>query len=233
MPLYTPPAPFGLNEIVLRASGGDDLDIFQAAVAAAGTRGVRILLPDPLYYLSDELHITADNIFLVGVGDSSGQTARSTTIARSARASGGAVVWFGPKTDSVIPLSSWALLGGLAAALIGLPVGLESGLRSAGCGFFYGLLAFHLQRVDPDDEHLAAGLVGAVCGIRSLGGPVAVTALALPVPEIHSLLHQPLAHSALAAITELMRGWLPLWLPLIGSALLLQGAQRLLPALRP
>jgi hypothetical protein len=32
---------------------------------------------------------------------------------------------------------------------------------------------------------------------------------------------------------ELIRGWLPLWLPLIGSALLLHGAQRLLPALRP
>ncbi|MCP9899568.1 hypothetical protein KBZ12_04190 [Cyanobium sp. Cruz CV13-4-11] len=113
---------------------------------------------------------------------------------------------------------SWALLGGLAAALIGLPAGLDSGLRSAGCGFFYGLLAFHLQRVDPDDEHLAAGLVGAVCGIRSLGGAVVVT---------------PLAQSAMAAIIELMRGWLPLWLPLIGSALLLRGAQRLLPALRP
>ena len=128
---------------------------------------------------------------------------------------------------------SWALLGGLAAALIGLPAGLDSGLRSAGCGFFYGLLAFHLQRVDPDDEHLAAGLVGAVCGIRSLGGPVVVGSLALPVPEIHSLLNRPLAHSVVEAIIDLMRGWLPLWLPLIGSALLLRGAQRLLPALRP
>ena len=128
---------------------------------------------------------------------------------------------------------SWALLGGLAAALIGLPAGLDSGLRSGGCGFFYGLLAFHLQRVDPDDDHLAAGLVGAVCGIRSLGGPVAVTPLALPVPEIQALLNQPLARGTLGAILELMRGWLPLWLPLIGSALLLQAAQRLLPTLRP
>ncbi len=128
---------------------------------------------------------------------------------------------------------SWALLGGLAAALIGLSAGVDSGLRSAGCGFFYGLLAFHLQRVDPDDEHLAAGLVGAVCGIRSLGGPVVVTALALPVQDIQSLLHQPLVPRAAGAILELLRGWLPLWLPLIGSALLLQGAQRLLPALRP
>ncbi len=120
---------------------------------------------------------------------------------------------------------SWAALGALTAGLIGLPAGLESGLRSAGCGFFYGLLAFHLQRVDPDDDHLAAGLVGAVCGIRSLGAPVAVNALTLG--------HQPLAGNAAAAMMDLIRGWLPLWLPLIGSALLLHGAQRLLPALRP
>ncbi len=118
---------------------------------------------------------------------------------------------------------SWAVLGGLVAGLLGLPGGLEGGLRSAGCGFFYGLLAFHLQRVDPDDDHLAAGLVGAVCGIRSLGAPVALTAIT----------HQSLASGATAAMMELIRGWLPLWLPLIGSALLLHGAQRLLPALRP
>jgi len=118
---------------------------------------------------------------------------------------------------------SWAVLGGLVAGLLGLPGGLEGALRSAGCGFFYGLLAFHLQRVDPDDDHLAAGLVGAVCGIRSLGAPVALTVIS----------HQPLASSAPAAMMELIRGWLPLWLPLIGSALLLHGAQRLLPALRP
>jgi hypothetical protein len=62
---------------------------------------------------------------------------------------------------------------------------------------------------------------------------VVVGSQALPVPEIHSLLHRPLAHSVVEAIIDLMRGWLPLWLPLIGSALLLRGAQRLLPALRP
>ncbi|WP_216900916.1 hypothetical protein [Synechococcus sp. CCY 9618] len=111
----------------------------------------------------------------------------------------------------------WAVLAAVAAGLMGLATGLDGGLRSAGCGFFYGLLAFHLQRVDPDDSHLAAGLVGAVCGIRSLGAPLALPSLALPA----------------AAMIELIRGWLPLWLPLIGSALLLQGAQRLLPALRP
>jgi hypothetical protein len=128
---------------------------------------------------------------------------------------------------------SWAMLGGFAAGLMGLPAGLESALRSAGCGFFYGLLAFHLQRVDPDDDHLAAGLVGAVCGIRSLGAPLALTSLSRPVPELLPLVHQPLARSAAAAMMDLIRGWLPLWLPLIGSALLLYGAQRLLPALRP
>jgi hypothetical protein len=36
-----------------------------------------------------------------------------------------------------------------------------------------------------------------------------------------------------AAMMEMLRGWLPLWLPLIGSALALHGALRLLPALRP
>lgn len=128
---------------------------------------------------------------------------------------------------------SWALLGALAAALIGLPAGLESALRSAGCGFFHGLLAFHLQRVDPDDDHLAAGLVGAVCGIRSLGGPVAGSVPVLALPPLPQLLHQPLANRAAEALLELARGWLPLWLPLIGSALVLAGAQRLLSALRP
>ena len=65
----------------------------------------------------------------------------------------------------------WALLSGLSAGLISLPMGLEMAVRSGGCGLFYGLLAFHLQRVDPDDAHLQAGLVGAICGIRSLALP--------------------------------------------------------------
>jgi hypothetical protein len=93
--------------------------------------------------------------------------------------------------------------------------GLDPALRSAGCGFFYGLLAFHLQRVDPDDSHLQAGLVGAVCGIRSLGSPLELTS-GLP-----------------AVMMALIRGWLPLWLPLIGSALVLHSAQRLAPRLLP
>jgi len=122
---------------------------------------------------------------------------------------------------------SWALLGGAAAALIALLItllittdghlltALEPALRAGGGGFFYGLLAFHLQRVDPDDGHLQAGLVGAVCGITSLAAPLQVTE-GLP-----------------AVMMELLRGWLPLWLPLVGSALLLRGVHRLLPALRP
>ena len=112
---------------------------------------------------------------------------------------------------------SWALVGGAAATLISLGTGhgLEPALRSGGCGFFYGLLAFHLQRVDPDDSHLQAGLVGAVCGITSLATPLQVTE-ALPQVMMGAL-----------------RGWLPLWLPLVGSALLLRVVHRLLPALRP
>ena len=65
----------------------------------------------------------------------------------------------------------WALLAGISAGLISLVWGLEAVIRSGGCGLFYGLLAFHLQRVDPDDSHLQAGLVGAICGVRSLGMP--------------------------------------------------------------
>ena len=59
----------------------------------------------------------------------------------------------------------WALLAGITAGLLSLAWGVEEVIRSSGCG----LLAFHLQRVDPDDSHLQAGLVGAVCGLRSLG----------------------------------------------------------------
>ena len=45
---------------------------------------------------------------------------------------------------------AWALAAGASALLLGLPLGLEPALRAGGCGFFYGLLAFHLQRVDPE-----------------------------------------------------------------------------------
>ena len=110
----------------------------------------------------------------------------------------------------------WAMAAGAVAGLPELvAAGLDPALRSAGCGFFYGLLAFHLQRVDPDDSHLQAGLVGAVCGIRSLGSPLELTS-GLP-----------------AVMMALIRGWLPLWLPLIGSALVLHSAQRLAPRLLP
>ncbi len=109
----------------------------------------------------------------------------------------------------------WALLAGISAGLISLGWGLEAVIRSGGCGLFYGLLAFHLHRADPDDSHLQAGLVGAICGVRSLGMP-----LTLDKWQLDSL--------GLVGV-ELLQGWLPL----IGSALLLHGTHRFLPASRP
>ena len=109
----------------------------------------------------------------------------------------------------------WALLAGVSAGLISLPWGLEEAIRSGGCGLFYGLLAFHLQRVDPDDGHLQPGLVGAVCGVRSLSLPLS------------------LDDWRTAALASLVLELLQAWLPLIGSALLLQGLNRFLPASRP
>lgn len=132
----------------------------------------------------------------------------------------------------------WALLAALVAGAIGLALAavageaagavelarasglLDAALRAGGCGFFYGLLAFHLQRVDPDDGHLQAGLVGAVCGLLSLAAPLA-GGCTFP--------GAPLSAVMMAAVSR----WLPLWLPLIGSALLLHTAQRQLPVLRP
>jgi hypothetical protein len=132
----------------------------------------------------------------------------------------------------------WALIAALGAGAIGLALAfwageaagavelararglLDAALRAGGCGFFYGLLAFHLQRVDPDDGHLQAGLVGAVCGLVSLAAPLAGgwSPAGVPLPAV-----------MMAAVSR----WLPLWLPLIGSALLLHTAQRQLPVLRP
>ena len=109
----------------------------------------------------------------------------------------------------------WAVVAGLIAGLIGLVWGLEPAVRSGGCGLFYGLLAFHLHRVDPEDSHLQGGLVGAVCGIRSLG-------MALPLDNWHG-----------DGLTSLGVELFQAWLPLIGSALLLQGLHRVLPASRP
>ena len=109
----------------------------------------------------------------------------------------------------------WALLTGVSAAVLGLAWGLEDAIRSGGCGLFYGLLAFHLQRVDPDDSHLQAGLVGAICGVRSLGLPLA--------------LDNWQADALASLVLELLQAWLPL----IGSAVLLHGTHRFLPASRP
>lgn len=86
---------------------------------------------------------------------------------------------------------------------------------------FYGLLAFHLTRVDPTDSHLQAGLVGAVCGLHSLGLP-------LPLPaamELPAALAQVLPRLAL----ELLEAWLPV----IAAALLLQWLPRRITALQP
>ena len=111
---------------------------------------------------------------------------------------------------------AWALAAGLIALGLGLLIsGLEAGLRAGGCGFFYGLLAFHLQRVDPDDSHLQAGLVGAVCGIHSLGLPPLAP---WPIPEP---LLDGLAKVGPTVMMELVRAWLPL----IGAALVLHGSQ--------
>ena len=121
-----------------------------------------------------------------------------------------------PRDQLRLQSIGWAVPAGAVAGLPELvAAGLDPALRSAGCGFFYGLLAFHLQRVDPDDSHLQAGLVGAVCGIRSLGSPLE---MASGLPTV---------------MMGLIRGWLPLWLPLIGSALVLHSAQRLAPRLLP
>ena len=110
---------------------------------------------------------------------------------------------------------SWALIAGLAAGLISLPLGIEQAVRSTGCGLFYGLLAFHLERVDPEDSHLQAGLVGAVCGIRTLG-------MCLPSPWAD-------ADSLASLVQDLLMGWMPM----IGSSLLLHRTQRMLSASRP
>lgn len=120
----------------------------------------------------------------------------------------------------VRPLAEWVEGSPtLFAEITLLAPALEPALRAGGCGFFYGLLAFHLQRVDPDDDHLQAGLVGAVCAIRSL---------AAPAPWCGGLAAGPLE-----AMMEALRTWLPLWLPVVAAALWLWVAQRLLPAPRP
>ncbi len=133
---------------------------------------------------------------------------------------------------------SWALLAGSVAGLLALVTPsspgwaerLDPALRAAGCGFFLGLLAFHLQRVDPDDGHLQAGLVGAICAIRSLAAPLPWL---LPPFDHDPHALEELTRALPSLMMDTLRIWLPLWWPLIGSALLLQWAQRLLPAPRP
>lgn len=81
-------------------------------------------------------------------------------------------------------------------------LGLEAALRAGGCGLFYGLLAFHLQRVDPDDSHLQA--VG-------------------DWPE-----GQPWPAALVTVAPTVIIGLIRAWLPLVGAALLLHLSLHLL-----
>jgi H+/Cl- antiporter ClcA len=101
------------------------------------------------------------------------------------------------------------------------PLVVQTGIRAGGCGLFYGLLAFHLTRVDPNDTHLQAGLVGAVCGIHSLGLPLGLPA----TTGLNELLATGLPHLAVALLRA--------WLPVAASALLLVLLPRRWPGLQP
>ena len=137
---------------------------------------------------------------------------------------------------------SWALVAGLSALAVAAlwswlagsastSRAVETCLRSGGCGLFYGLLAFHLQRVDPDDSHLQAGLVGAVCGLRSLGGPSlpGIDHLLAAIPVSSDQVPLRLLSAMMELLSVWLPLWLPLWLPIIGGALMLHGVQRWLP----
>jgi hypothetical protein len=113
-----------------------------------------------------------------------------------------------------------AALAGQAQPLAWPPL-LQAGLRAGGCGMFYGLLAFHLTRVDPDDSHLQAGLVGAVCGLHSLGLPLLLPSAA----DLPAALAQ--------VLPRLMLELIGAWLPVIAAALLLQWLPRRLTVLQP
>ncbi len=81
-------------------------------------------------------------------------------------------------------------------------LGLEAALRAGGCGLFYGLLAFHLQRVDPDDSHLQA---------------------VSDWPE-----GQPWPAALVTVAPTVIIGLIRAWLPLVGAALLLHLSLHLL-----
>jgi len=71
----------------------------------------------------------------------------------------------------------------------------------------------------PDDSHLQAGLVGAVCGIHSLALP-ALTDWPAELPPGTALL---------AVAPTVMMGLIRAWVPLVGAALLLHLTLHLLP----
>jgi hypothetical protein len=133
---------------------------------------------------------------------------------------------------------SWALVAAAAAALIAAPLSLLQGgdpldpcLRATISGLFYGLLRFHLQRVDPDDGHLQAGLVGAVCALISLGAAQSGSDPVLAaLPDSADPMPVRLLSAMMGLLGIWLPLWLPLWLPIIGSALMLHGVQRWLPS---
>ncbi len=158
----------------------------------------------------------------------------------------------GPRARLRLRSLTWALVAGAAAATLALLWGVEAALRSGGCGFFYGVLAFHLQRVDPDDGHLQAGLVGAVCGIRSLAAPLNLPSLAALAVGADGTPSAPWTNWSTWAqwfngatttngstwpwwdlTRDLAQSWLPLWAPLVASALLLRLLVRWVPQIRP
>jgi len=125
----------------------------------------------------------------------------------------------------LLALGAASLQGGLATAgSLPWPLLLQTGLRAGGCGFFYGLLAFHLTRVDPEDSHLQAGLVGAVCGIHSLGLPLDLSVAASPTA---------LVVLVTSVLPQLAVELLQAWLPVVAAALLLLWLPRQHPGLRP
>lgn len=134
---------------------------------------------------------------------------------------------------------SWALVAAAAAALIAAPLALLQGgdpldpcLRATISGLFYGLLSFHLQRVDPDDGHLQAGLVGAVCALISLGAAAlsGIDPVLVALPDSADPMPSRLLSAMMGLLGIWLPLWLPLWLPIIGSALMLHGVQRWLPS---
>jgi hypothetical protein len=81
--LFQRPAPFGLTEVVIRASGAGDGAQVNAVIQAA-TGPTRLLFPDAAYQIDEQIVVDKDNIFFVGASsatnpDSSGRTTFTVT----------------------------------------------------------------------------------------------------------------------------------------------------------